>query len=66
MEVLEKDQSKSPTEEVVEDMLSIVTAFSVRLCGKHARKFRQKVRSAIQLSGVLTVSTQDHPNPLEG
>jgi excisionase family DNA binding protein len=48
VEVLEEQEEKAPAEELVEDMLSIVTVFSARLYGSRARKFRQKVRSAMK------------------
>lgn len=48
VEVLEEDQTKSPTEELVEDMLSIITVFSARLYGQRGRIFRQKVKDAMK------------------
>lgn len=48
VEVLEEDQAKSPMEELVEDMLSIITVFSARLYGQRGRIFRRKVKEAMK------------------
>lgn len=53
VEVLEDDQTKSPTEELVEDMLSIITVFSARLYGKRGRIFRRKVKDAMKECEVI-------------
>jgi excisionase family DNA binding protein len=42
--VVEQDKDKTPTEELVEDMLAIVASFGARLYGKRSQRFRKRVR----------------------
>ena len=66
VEVLEEDQAKSPAEELVEDMLSVVAVFSARLYGRRGRVFRCKVKSAVKEMGCLDGQGQeDDQDPLQ-
>jgi excisionase family DNA binding protein len=58
VEILEEDQTKSPVEELVEDMLSIVTVFSARLYGQRGSIFRRKVKDAMKEMAGLDGSGQ--------
>lgn len=47
VEVTHKTEPKSSQEELVNDLLTIVTVFSARLYGKRSQKFRQKAKQLI-------------------
>ena len=48
LEVLDQPQVQEPTEELIRDMLAIVTVFAGRLYGQRARGLRKRVQTAIQ------------------
>ena len=48
IEVVEPPKAQSPTEELVADLLSIVTVFSGRLYGSRAKKIRSCVAHALK------------------
>jgi excisionase family DNA binding protein len=48
LEVLDQPQAQEPTEELIRDMLAIVTVFAGRLYGQRARGLRKRVQTAIQ------------------
>lgn len=48
VDVLDGPVAMDATQELVEDMLAIVSVFAARLYGKRARKFRQKVQEATE------------------
>jgi putative resolvase len=48
LEVLDQPQLQEPTEELIRDMLTIVTVFAGRLYGQRARGLRKRVQTALQ------------------
>jgi putative resolvase len=48
LEVLDQPQAQEPTEEVMRDMLTIVTVFAGRLYGQRAKGLRSRVQSALK------------------
>ena len=48
VEVVNGEEPKSLQEELVQDMLSILTVFSAKLYGSRSKEFRKKVREAIR------------------
>ena len=48
LEVLDQPQIQEPTEELMRDMLTIVTVFAGRLYGQRAKGLRQRVQTALQ------------------
>lgn len=48
VEVVNGEEPKSLQEELVQDMLSILTVFSTKLYGSRSKEFRRKVREAIR------------------
>lgn len=48
LEVLDQPQTQEPTEELIRDMLTIVTVFAGRLYGQRAKGLRKRVQTAIQ------------------
>ncbi|MBC7345154.1 MAG: recombinase family protein, partial [Clostridia bacterium] len=47
VEIVNGEEPKSLQEELVQDMLSILTAFSAKLYGSRSREFRKRVREAM-------------------
>ncbi|MGI6286747.1 IS607 family transposase, partial [Neomoorella humiferrea] len=47
IEIVNGEESKSLQEELVQDMLSILTVFSAKLYGSRSREFRKKVKEAM-------------------
>lgn len=47
IEVVNEEEPKSLQEELVQDMLSILTVFSAKLYGSRSKEFRQKVKEAM-------------------
>lgn len=47
VEVTHKTEPKSSQEELVRDLLTIVTVFSVRLYGKRSQEFRHKTKKLL-------------------
>ncbi len=47
LEIVNGDEPKSAQEELVEDMLAILSSFSARLYGQRSSTFRKKVKQAI-------------------
>ena len=45
--VTQEDEPKNATQELVEDMLAIVTSFSARLYGQRSQQFKKKVKELI-------------------
>jgi len=45
--VTQEDEPKNATQELVEDMLAIVTSFSARLYGQRSQQFKKKVKKLI-------------------
>jgi putative resolvase len=48
LEVLDQPQIQEPTEELMRDMLTIVTVFAGRLYGQRAKGLRKRVQTALQ------------------
>ena len=48
LEVLDQPQIQEPTEELIRDMLTIVTVFAGRLYGQRAKGLRKRVQTALQ------------------
>ena len=48
LEVLDQPQIQEPTEELIRDMLTIVTVFAGRLYGQRAKGLRTRVQSALK------------------
>ncbi len=48
LEVLDPPKSEEPTEEMVQDMLTIVTVFAGRLSGHRAHAIRKRVEAALK------------------
>ena len=48
LEVLDQPQVQEPTEELMRDMLTIVTVFAGRLYGQRAKGLRRRVQSALK------------------
>jgi len=48
LEVLDQPQIQEPTEELMRDMLTIVTVFAGRLYGQRAKGLRTRVQSALK------------------
>ena len=48
LEVLEQPQAQEPTEELLHDLLTIVTVFAGRLYGQRAKGVRTRVQSALK------------------
>jgi predicted site-specific integrase-resolvase len=46
--VLDQPQIQEPTEELIRDMLAIVTVFAGRLYGQRAKGLRSRVQSALK------------------
>ena len=64
LEVLDQPQAQEPTEELMRDMLTIVTVFAGRLYGQRAKGLRSRVQSALseceQEPGVRDGTGQAH------
>ena len=48
LEVLDQPKAQEPTEELIRDMLTIVTVFAGRLYGRRAHSLRTRVQTALQ------------------
>lgn len=48
IDIMELDEKKSPQEELVEDMIAIVTSFSARIYGKRGGRVAKKLTELIQ------------------
>jgi len=48
LEVLDQPQIQEPTEELIRDLLTIVTVFAGRLYGQRAKGLRKRVQTALQ------------------
>lgn len=48
IEVLEEREAPDATQELVEDMLAVVSVFAARLYGARGKKFRQKVSGLVK------------------
>ena len=48
IDIMELDEEKSPQEELVEDMIAIVTSFSARIYGKHGGRVVKKLTELIE------------------
>ena len=55
---IEQQESKEPQEELVEDMISIVTSFSARIYGKRGGRVAKKLTNLIEAE--VTSSEDDH------
>jgi len=49
IEVIETNEEKSPQEELVDDMIAIVTSFSARIYGKRGGRVAKKLTETIKL-----------------
>jgi len=47
IEVVNGEEAKSPQEELVQDMLSILTVFSAKVYSSRNKEFRKRVREAV-------------------
>ncbi|WP_273000504.1 IS607 family transposase [Hydrogenibacillus schlegelii] len=63
VEVVNGDEAKSPQEELVQDMLSILTVFSARLYGSRSKEFRQRVREAMTDAAEAKKTRRHGDNP---
>ena len=48
LEVLDQPQVQEPTEELMRDMLTIVTVYAARLYGQRAKGLRRRVQTALK------------------
>ncbi len=48
LEVLDQSKAPEPTEELVQDLLTIVTVFASRLYGQRAKGVRERVKTALK------------------
>lgn len=51
IEIVEEEKKKEPSEELMKDLLSIITVFSARIYGSRAQVFKQKVNEVIKECG---------------
>ena len=66
LEVVEPPKAQSPTEEVVQDLLTIVTVFSGRLYGSLAKRVRTCVLACLKAEGAEEpdgTGSQNHQTP---
>ena len=54
IELLEQQEAKDTTQEMVQDMLAIVAVFAAKLYGSRSKKFQKKVKQAMKESEVMT------------
>jgi len=57
IDIVELDEEKSPQEELVEDMIAIVTSFSARIYGKRGGRVAKKL---VQLIEQEVAAGEDH------
>ena len=57
IDIVELDEEKSPQEELVEDMIAIVTSFSARIYGKRGGRVAKKL---VQLIEQEVATGEDH------
>ena len=54
IELLEQQETKDYTQEMVQDMLAIVGVFAAKLYGARSKKFKQKIKQAMKESEVIS------------
>jgi len=62
VEVLEQQETKDATQEMVQDMLAIVSVFAAKLYGARAKNFQQRVKQAIKESEVMPYRNSEENN----
>ena len=63
LEVVEPPKTPTPTEELVQDLLTIVTVFSGRLYGSRAKRVRQCVLDCLKAEETHGTGSQNHQTP---
>ena len=63
LEVVEPPQVQTPTEELVQDLLTIVTVFSGRLSGQRAKRVRQCMLECLKAEEADGTDGQNHQAP---
>jgi putative resolvase len=63
LEVVEEPVAQTPTEEVVQDLLTIVTVFSGRLYGQRAKRVRQCVLGCLKAEEADGTGRQNNETP---
>jgi len=62
IELVEQQETKDATQEMVQDMLAIVDVFAAKLYGARSKKFQQKVKQAIKESEVIEEDGRSQEN----
>jgi putative resolvase len=63
LEVVESPMTQTPTEELVQDLLTIVTVFSGRLYGSRAKRVHQCVLDCLKAEETHGTGSQNHQTP---
>jgi len=63
IEVVETNEEKSPQEELVNDMIAIVTSFSAKLNSKHGGRIAKKLTETIRQEVIEGENHSDGDNP---
>ena len=62
IELLEQQETKDATQEMVQDMLTIVAVFAAKLYGTRSKEFQQKVKQAMKESEVIVEDGSSEAN----
>lgn len=62
IEVVEPPKAQAPTEELVQDLLTLVTVFSGRLYGSRAKRVRQCVVDCLKAEGAQKTEKAEEPD----
>src|SRR5215470_5758308 len=65
LEVVEPPKAQTPTEELVQDFLTIVTVFSGKVYGSRAKRVRQCVLDCLKAEAADGTDSQNHQTPAE-
>ncbi|MDA8337049.1 MAG: hypothetical protein M0Z41_19035, partial [Peptococcaceae bacterium] len=60
--LLEQQETKDATQEMVQDMLAIVAVFAAKLYGTRSKEFQQKVKQAMKESEVIVEDGSSEAN----
>ena len=63
IEIVETNEEKSPQEELVNDMIAIVTSFSDRIYGKRGGRIAKKLAKVIESEVAASENNSDRDNP---
>lgn len=63
LEVVEAPKAQTPTEELMQDLLTIVTVFSGRLYGSRAKRVRQCVLDCLKAEQTHGTGSQNNQTP---